>query len=148
MSKRISLTTMPTAGWVGPTIAVSLVVIAASFVVMGGVALFVGFGLRRQSREVRAKLTAFSADVRAATTRIKGELDGYADLATETRLKLRRGVETVEGRLKDLDALVEVLQEEAEETALDVASFVRTIRRSGRVLGAARRAMTRRRTRD
>jgi len=140
---------MPTPAWVGPTIALALVVIAASVLVMGGVALFVGLGLRQQSREVREKLAAFSADARAATARLKGELEGFADLATETRVKLRRGVETVEGRLTDLDALVEVLQEEAEETALDVAAFVRTVRRSGHVLGAARRAMTRRRgTRD
>jgi len=136
---------MDSATWVGPTIAVSLVIIAASFLVMGGVALTLAVGLRRMSREARAKLTALTADARSATARLRGELDGYADLATETRLKLRRGVDAVELRLRDLDALVEVLQEEAEETALDVAAMVRTVRRSGRVLGAARKALRRRR---
>jgi hypothetical protein len=139
---------MDTASWVAPTIAVSLVIIAASFLVMGGVALVLGIGILRISREARAKLAALTADARTATARLRGELDGYADLATETRLKLRRGVDAVEGRLQDLDALVEVLQEEAEETALDVAAMVRTVRRSGRVLGAARKALKRRRGSD
>jgi len=139
---------MDTPAWIGPTIAISLVVIAASFLVMGAVALALGLGLWRISREARAKLAALTADAKSATARLKGELDGYADLATETRLKLKRGVDTVEGRLQDLDALVEVLQEEAEETALDVAALVRTVRRSGGLLGAARQAMRRRRGRD
>jgi len=139
---------MDTPAWIGPTIAISLVVIAASFLVMGAVALALGHGLWRISREARAKLAALTADAKSATARLKGELDGYADLATETRLKLKRGVDTVEGRLQDLDALVEVLQEEAEETALDVAALVRTVRRSGGLLGAARQAMRRRRGRD
>jgi hypothetical protein len=136
---------MDSAAWVGPTVALSLVVIAASFLVMGGVAVAIAIGLRRASREARTKLAALTADAKSATLRLKGELDGYADLATETRVKLRRGVDAVETRLRDLDALVEVLQEEAEETALDVAAMVRTIRRSGRVLGVARKALLKRR---
>jgi hypothetical protein len=39
-----------------------------------------------------------------------------------------------------------VLQLEAEETALDAAAFMRTMRRSGKILGAAR-ALARRRRR-
>ena len=139
---------METAGWVGPTIAISLIVVALSFLTIGAVVLAIGLGLRKQSRELREKLTAFTTDARSAIARLKGELDDYADLATETRVKLQRAVTTVEGRLQDLDALVEVLQEEAEETALDVAAFVRTVRRTGHVLGSARRAMKRRRAPD
>ena len=138
---------MDTPAWIGPTIAISLVVIAASFLVMGAVALVIGLGLARINREARAKLATLTADARSATARLKGELDAYTDLATATRLKLKKGVETVEIRLQDLDALVEVLQEEAEETALDVAALVRTVRRTGGVLGAARRMMRRRRGR-
>lgn len=133
------------APWVGPTIAISLVVIAASFLVMGGVALAIGVGLRRRTRTAGAQLAVFSADVKAVTTRLKGELEGFADLSTEARGKLRGAIDTVDGRLKDLDALVEVLQEEAESTALDVAAFVRTVRRGGAIVGAARAATRARR---
>ena len=134
--------------WVAPTVALSLAVIAASFLVMGGVALFIGLGLRRQSAALRAQLAVFTSDARAVTARLKGELEGFADLSADARQRLRGAIDGVDGRLKDLDALVEVIQEEAEETALDVASFVRTVRRTGGILGAARRKMQRRRTRD
>ena len=133
--------------WIPPTIAISLIVIAASFVVLGTVSLAVGLSLRRHSRAVRARLTAFTSDARAVTLRLKGELESFAELSGEARAKMRGAIDTVEGRLRDLDALVEVLQEEAEETALDIASLVRTIRRSGAILGAARGLRSRRRSR-
>lgn len=135
----------PVAAWVGPTIAISLAIIAASFLLMGGVALVMGLGLKKQSRAARDQLARFTADAKAMTARLKGELEGFADLSAEARAKLRGAIDTVDGRLKDFDALVEVLQQEAEETALDVAAFVRTVRRSGAVLGAAKRAVRSRR---
>jgi hypothetical protein len=134
-------------GWVGPTVAISLVVIAASFLAMGAVALAIGLGLRRRSRALEQAISTFATDARAVTTRLKGELDGYMLLSGEARGKLRGAIDTVDGRLKDLDALVEVLQEEAEETALDLAAFMRTVRRTGGILGTARRLLRSRRRR-
>jgi len=133
-----------TPSWVGPTVAISLVVIAASFLVIGGVVVAIGLFLRGQTIKARARLAAFAADTRVVTQRIKHELEGFADISTEARAKLRGAIDTVDGRLKDLDALVEVIQEEAEETALDVASMLRTVRRTGGILGAARKMMRRR----
>jgi len=135
----------PLPAWVPATVAISLVVIAASLLVMGGVALAIGLGARRQSRAARAQLAGFASDAKALTARLKAELEGFADLSAEARGKLRGAIDTVDGRLKDLDALVEVLQEEAQETALDVAALVRTIRRSGAIIGAARAVAGRRR---
>ncbi len=137
-----------TPSWVGPTVAISLVVIAASFLVMGGVALFIGMGLKRQTAALRAQLAGFTGDARAITTRLKGELEGFAELSADARGRLRNAIDGVDNRLRDLDALVEVVQQEAEDTALDVASFMRTVRRTGGILGAARRQMQRRRTKD
>lgn len=135
-----------TPAWVGPTIAVSLIVIAASFLVMGGIAIAATVSIRRQSRKAGEKLAAFTAEAKTLTARLKGELEAYADLSGEARTKLRGAIDAVDGRLKDLDALADVLQDELEETALDVASFMRTVRRSGAVLGAARGLMKRRRS--
>jgi hypothetical protein len=134
---------MPT--WVGPTIALSLVVIAACLLVVGGVALAIGLGLRQAKHDISAQLKTFTADAKAATARLRHEVDGYADLSAETRGKLRSAVHKVEERLLDVDALVEVLQEEAEETAIDVAAMVRTARRSASIFGAARAALRARR---
>jgi len=134
--------------WVGPTVAISLVIIAASFLVMGTVALLVGLGLKRQSSKLREQLDKVAFDARVVLQRLKGEVEGFADLSADARARLRGAIDTVDSRLKDLDALVEVLQEEAEDTALQVASMVRTVRRSGGILSAAKKAMTRRRRGD
>jgi septal ring factor EnvC (AmiA/AmiB activator) len=134
-----------TPAWVGPTVAISLVVIATSFLVIGGVALAIGLGLRRETRRLKEKITAVTTDARAVTSRLKGELEAFADLSSDARRRITGAIDNVDRRLRDLDALVEVLQEEAEETALDVAALVRTVRRSGRVMMAARRAAARRR---
>ena len=136
---------MPT--WVGPTVAISLVVIAAAMLMMGAVALVIGLGLRKAKQDVTVKLAAFSADAKQAALRLRKEVDGFADLSGETRKKLRKAVDRVEERLTDLDTLVEVLQEEAEETALDVAALVRTVRRPASVFGMARAALRGRRRR-
>ena len=111
---------------------------------MGGVALAIGIGLRRKSRALTAQLTALTADAKSVAARLKHEIEGYADLSVEARGKLRGAIEAVEVRLQDLDALAEVVQDEVEETALSAATLLRTVRRSGKVLGAARRALTRR----
>ena len=134
---------MPT--WIGPTVAIALVVIAASFLVMGAVALVIGLGLRKAKHDIGAQLAAFTGDAKAATSRLRTEVDGFADLSAETRGKLQRAVRGVEERLLDVDALVEVLQEEAEEAALDVAALVRTARRSASIFGVARAALRARR---
>ncbi len=138
---------MTAPAWVGPTMAISLVIIAASFLVMGAVSVLIGIGLRRQVRALRTIVDGFAGDARAITTRLRGELEGYAEISEDARAKLKGAISTVDGRLRDLDALVEVMQEEAEATALDVAALMRTVRRGGGILGAARRAL-RRRSRD
>jgi len=134
---------MPT--WVGPTVAISLAVIAASMLVTGAAAVAIGLGLRRAKRDIAGQLAAFASDAKTAAARLRAEVDGFADLSGETRKKLRAAVDKVEERLVDLDALVEVLQEEAEETALDVAALVRTARRPAAIFGVARSALRARR---
>lgn len=131
--------------WVGPTIAISLVVIALSFVLIGTVTLLIALALRRQNIAIRQRLVAAAAEVRALGDRLKGEVEGFVDLSADARRRLRTALDAVDGRLRDLDALVEVLQEEAEATALDVAALVRTVRRSGALLGMARSMRARRR---
>jgi hypothetical protein len=130
--------------WIAPTIAVSLVIIAASMLTVGAVALFVGLGLKRRTREVSAQLSALTGDAKVVAARLRHEIDGFTDISTEARGKLKGAMTAVEIRLQDLDALAEVVQEEVQETALSAASLLRTVRRSGRVLGAARRAVRRR----
>jgi len=131
--------------WVAPTVAISLAVIAVCLVAMGGVALAVGLGLRRRSRALTAQLADVNRDARALAARLRLEIESYADLSADARGRLQGAMTAVQTRLEDLDALADVLQEEVEETALSAASLMRTVRRSGSVLGVARRALGRRR---
>ncbi len=124
-------------GWVGPTMAISLIVIALSFMVMGGVVLVAALVIRSKLRALQSQLAKVSDDAKSVTTKLKNELSGFVDISSETREKLRDALDIVQTRLQDLDALVEVLQAEAEETALDAAAFLRTVRGSRRMLGAA-----------
>jgi uncharacterized protein YoxC len=136
-----------TPDWVPPTMAISLAIIALSFLTIGTSVLIGVLLIMKQVRRLKAHLEKVSVETRAVADRLKGELEGFVDLSTETRGKVRTAIDSVETRLKDIDALVEVLHEEAEETALDVAAFVRTARHAGGVLGTARKMM-RRRARD
>ena len=134
--------------WVAPTAAIALVVIALSLLAMGAVVTAIGLGLRARSRAIGAQLTAVTTDARTVMGRLKVEVEGYVDLSGEARAKLKGAMTSLERRLEDLDTLADVLQDEVEDTALSAASLLRTVRRSGAVLGAARRAVTRRRTAD
>ena len=135
-----------TPGWVGPTVAISLVIIALSFLTIAGGALFMVLFVKGQVTKLKTELSKFRDEALITTRKVKGEVDGFVELSGEARAKVKGAIESVETRLQDLDALVEVLQEEVEETALDVAAFVRTTRRAGGVLGAAKRMMLRRRS--
>ncbi|HVM43961.1 MAG TPA: hypothetical protein VMT77_10650 [Gemmatimonadales bacterium] len=134
--------------WVAPTAAIALVVIALSLLAMGAVVTAIGLGLRARSRAIGAQLTAVTTDARTVMGRLKVEVEGYVDLSGEARAKLKGAMTSLERRLEDLDTLADVLQDEVEDTALSAASVLRTVRRSGSVLGAVRRAVTRRRTAD
>ena len=126
--------------------AISLVIIALSFMSIAGGSVFMVLFLHKQITKLKTELSKVRDEALIATRKVKGEVEGFVELSAEARAKVRGAIDTVETRLQDLDALVEVLQEEAEETALDVASFVRTTRRAGGVLGAARRMLARRRS--
>ncbi len=54
-----------------------------------------------------------------------------------------RAADAAEARLADLDALFEVVQEEVETTALDVAATLRNVRRGLSLLEWGRRALKR-----
>jgi hypothetical protein len=138
------MSTIP--AWVAPTIAIAMVVIAACLLAMGAVAVAIGLGLRSRSRAFSAQLTTLTTDARVLLARLKHEVEAYVDLSGEARTKLKGAMSAVETRLEDLDALADVLQEEVQESALSAASLLRTVRRSGSLLGVARRAIKRRRS--
>lgn len=129
------------AGWVGPVGAISLVVIALSFLVIAATVAFIGRGILETLRALRET----AAEGRGLVTRLKEEVDEVVRTSQRVRHDVDRGVRRARRRLADLDALAEVVQEEVEETALDVAARVRSFRTGAGMVSRLRRMLFRQR---
>lgn len=145
-------------GWIGPTIAISLAVIALAFAIIG---LALGLVALKTSREIaglsklvsrfRAEITPALMSLRRVadtgaelSNEIRDEAKEYIQVSRDVRHDLQRGVRKVKRKLDDLDALYEVVHEEVEETALDVAAGLRSVRNGAGMVGRIRRWLVRR----
>lgn len=129
------------AGWVGPVGAVSLLVIAFSFLAIAATVAFIGKGILETLRALRET----AAEGRGLVDRLKTEVDEVVRTSQRVRHDVDRGVRRAKRRLADLDALAEVVQEEVEDTALDVAARVRSFRNGASVVSRLRRLILRQR---
>lgn len=136
--------------WIGPTIAISLVVIALAFAAIGIAVILMARTASREIRELREEMAPALSAVRRMTEAgaevsgdIKEEIQEYLATSRAVREDLERGVFQVKSRLADLDALYEVVHEEVEETALDVAASVRSVRNGAGMVSRIRRWLVR-----
>jgi len=136
--------------WIGPTVAISLVVIALAFAAVGVAVGLLARTAIREVRELREEVAPAISAVRRITDAgadlsgdIKQELQEYLATSRAVRQDLERGVYQVKSRLADLDALYEVLHEEVEDTALDVAARVRSVRNGAGMVSRIRRWLVR-----
>ncbi|MDH5804228.1 MAG: hypothetical protein OEZ54_03515 [Gemmatimonadota bacterium] len=85
------------------------------------------------------------------TSRVAGkltdEVDGIVDTSHDLRKRFMRAADSAETRLLEFEALLDVVQDEMEETALDVASALRTTRRGAKVFGSIKKALFGKRSR-
>jgi uncharacterized protein YoxC len=145
-------------GWVGPISAVSLVIIALAFAAIATAAVMIA---RKASTEIGqlsdelAKLRGELSPALQAMRRvadagadlsgdIREEVDEYLVVSRGVRKDLQVGLRKFKGKLQDLDALYEVLHEEVDDTALDVAAGLRTVRNGAGMVGRIRRWLVRR----
>ena len=145
------------AGWVGPTAAISLVIIALSFAAIALGSVMVARAAKKEISEVSDKLEGIRGDLHDAmhavrtvaetgadlSGKLKDEVEHYLVTSRAIRQDLEKGVRHVKGRLADLDALYEVVHDEVEDTALDVAAKVRTVREGAGMVGRLRRWLVR-----
>jgi uncharacterized protein YoxC len=141
--------------WVGPTVAISLAVLALSFLVL---ALAVGIAAFRLAREVRKvgtmveglqdDITRTLRGVRRLTEQgqdimvlVRHEAGAFAQTARRLRRKTVRAVDRIEAKLQDLETLYDVVHDEVEGTALDLAAALRSLRRGNGMLGRVRRIL-------
>lgn len=118
---------MPT--WVGVVTAVSLMVIALATIVVALASVASAVGVRAFLRLLEHLAGPAITDVRQLVGSIRAEADAIVGTSRDIRSRIVRAADAAEARLADLDALVDLVQEEVEETALDAAVALRNVRR-------------------
>jgi hypothetical protein len=141
--------------WVGPTAAISLAVIAIS-ILGGAVALAVAvLRIAGETRKLSTMIQGYQEDVaqslagaRRRTAQgqdqgvvVRQEVGAFTQSSRRVRRKLVRGVDSIEAKLADLETLYDLVHEEVEDTALDVAAALRTSRQGNGMLGRVRRLL-------
>jgi hypothetical protein len=141
--------------WVGPTMAISLAVIAASLlaaaiaVVAGAVRIVrevkrVGVvveGLQDNAAQALTSVRRLTEQGQDLVVLLRHEAGAFVQTGRRVRRKLVRGVDRIEGKLSDLETLYDVVHAEIEDTALDVTAALRSARRGNGVLGRVRRLL-------
>ncbi len=127
--------------------AFSFVTVMRQFSRIGhAVETFVG-SLETDAKPLLETAKGLVADTGRIAGKLGTEIEGIADASHDLRDRVMIAVNSVEDRLVDLDALLDVIQTEVEETVLDVGAALRTTRRGASVLGKMRRALTGKRRR-
>jgi len=144
-----------TPAWVGPTMAISLPVIALSVL---GTAIVLGTSVLRltaQRKKIAALVDSLQDDAQQTLTAarrlteqaqdlmvlVRHEAGAFAETGRRVRRKVVRGIDRVEERLADLETLYDVVHDEVEDTALDVAAALRSARQGNGMIGRVRRLL-------
>lgn len=141
--------------WVGPVTAISLAVMAAALVALVGGVLLTLMRLRPPIERLTELLQGVQGDlgetlgnVRRLTEQgqdvlavVRQEAGSYAQAGRRLRRQVLRGADRVQARLEDLESLYDVVHEEVEDTALDVAAALRSARSGNGMLGRVRRLL-------
>jgi len=125
--------------WVGVVTALSLAIIALAALAVAVATTSAALGLRVSFKMLQGLAGPALDDVRQLLGTIRSEVDGLAGTSRDLRTRVVRAADAAEARLAELDALVDVVQQEVEAAALDVAATIRTVRRGVSVLDLGRR---------
>ncbi len=131
--------------WTAVVSAFCLIIIALAAIVVAVAALGAALGFRTFLRAFEHIAGPAVDDVRQLVGNIRREADSLVGTSRDIRLRIVRAADAAEQRLQDLDALVDVVQEEVEDAALDVAATVRSVRRGFSIWRVGSRLMRRRR---
>ncbi|MCH6547202.1 MAG: hypothetical protein IH798_02040 [Gemmatimonadetes bacterium] len=95
--------------------------------------------LERDSRPLLENARSVVSEASQIASKLRLEIDGVIETSQDIRGRVKNAVDATEDRLLDLEALLDVLQEEMEDTVLDVAAAVRTTRRGTAVFRTMKR---------
>jgi len=115
--------------WAAVVTALSLLVIALAAIVVAFAAVMSVLGVRATLGFFKQLAVPAMDDVRGLLGTIRTEADALVGTSKDIRLRIVQATDAAELRLSNLAALVDVLQEEADDVALDAAAAVRSVRR-------------------
>ena len=141
--------------WVGPVAAISLAVLALSFLGLAVAVAVVAFKVAGQVRKVSTLVDGLQDDVartlkslRRLTEQgqdlmvlVRHEAGAFAQTARGLRRKTIRAADRIEVKLEELETLYDVVHDEVEGAALDMAAALRSVRRGNGMLGRVRRLL-------
>jgi hypothetical protein len=144
-----------TPDWVGPTVAISLVVIAVSILAAAVVVAVAALRISGETKKLGTMIQGYQEDIGQALAGVRRlsdqgqdllvllrqEVGAFTQTSRRIRRKLVRGVDSVEAKLADLETLYDLVHDEVEDTALDVAAALRTSRQGNGMLGRVRRLL-------
>lgn len=133
--------------WAAVVSAIALLVIALAAIVVAVAATLSALGVRATLRFFRQLAVPAMDDVRGLLGAIRTEADALVGTSKDIRLRIVRAADAAELRLANLAALVDVLQDEADDVALDAAAAVRSVRRGVAAVSLGRRLFGKRRGR-
>jgi biopolymer transport protein ExbB/TolQ len=135
--------------------AISLAVMAVIWVVMG-LSVLSWLRARRRTWEALDRFAEFLEregipglvaargaleDIGQVVRSVRAEVDGVVETSRELRGSVEDMAASLADRVREIEAVLDVLQEELEETVLDLAAVLRTARRGGSVIRAVKRAL-------
>jgi methyl-accepting chemotaxis protein len=141
--------------WIAPTVALSLAVIALSFIAIAVATVMVMARLvkpikavAKVVKDLEDDLTVAIKGVRQLTGQthdllslVRQEAGAFVQTGRRLRRQVIKGAERIRTRMEDLETLYDVVHEEVEDTALDVAAVLRSVRRGSGVLSRIRRLL-------
>ena len=144
-------------GWPAIVMAVSLSVIALSAVLFVYAQVQYLRELQRMAGKLDGLFTTLDRDARPALTSlrsaaeeggrvvtlVRAEVEALTDTAKGLRARVEGAADRLGERFDELESLADLLQDEVEDTVLDVAAALRTTRRGSGILRTMKRAFLR-----
>src|SRR6266576_3830801 len=129
--------------WVAVVTGISLAILALAAIAIALSSVIAVLALRTFLRILEHLAGPAVSDVRQLIATIRTEAEGLAGTSRELRGRIVKAADAAEARLQDLDALLDVVQEEVESAVLDVTATLRGVRRGISLVDWGRRALKR-----
>lgn len=97
--------------------------------------------VEREGRPVLASARSAVDDAGKTVQTIRTEVEQIVGTSRDLRSRVQGATAALEERVHDLETVLNILQEEIEETVLDIAAALRTTRRGASIARALKRAV-------